>query len=374
MYTEQLLNDNIRNKPFYSVKLIFENHWKDYLRINNVRDIEKQEVEKMLSCKDESRGCFVCYCKHCNEYRIISFGCNSRLCSCCGKRHADNWSEKLARRLFSDVVHRHFVFSIPEMLWQYIKKNRKLQKILMDVANKTIQKLFSEIVKQDIEVGVVGVLHPFGKDLMYKPHSHNIVTEGGFNKKGEFISVGKYINYRNLHKKWQYNILNSLRDYIPKSIIDLAFRKYPRGFCAYVKPERIFSRKQLIKYLGRYVRHPSIANSRIDLYNGEVVRFFYENHERRRIKKVMFTYDFISAIIQHVPEKNEKLVRHYGIYARRSIKVSRKKIKQLSIEIYISGLSKRKRVFKCPVCKNNMEIVFYIDKPPPQDMNLIINW
>ena len=57
------------NKPFYSVKLIFEEHWEDYLRIHEVREIERIEVGKMLSCKDGSRGGFWYYCKTCDEYQ-----------------------------------------------------------------------------------------------------------------------------------------------------------------------------------------------------------------------------------------------------------------------------------------------------------------
>ena len=68
------------NKPFYSLKEIFRDNWEDYQKFNDVRDIEREEVEKMLSCKDKGRGCFVCYCEVCDSYRTVPLGCNSRLC------------------------------------------------------------------------------------------------------------------------------------------------------------------------------------------------------------------------------------------------------------------------------------------------------
>src|SRR3990167_1180362 len=134
------------DKSFYSVKLIFQENWEDYLKTHDVRDIEREEVEKMLSCKDNSRGGFWYYCKNCNEYRFVPFGCNSRLCSCCGKRYSDQWASMLSEKLIKNIFHRHLVFGIPDMLWNYFHDDRKLFKILMDVSYKTIREVFSKML------------------------------------------------------------------------------------------------------------------------------------------------------------------------------------------------------------------------------------
>ena len=218
------------NKNLFSVKQIFQDNWESYLKSHNTRVIEKKEVEKMLSCKDDSRGGFWYYCRNCNEYRFVSFGCNSRLCSCCGKRYTDQWASILTERLEKNIFHRHLVFGIPDMLWKYFKEDRTLYKILMDIAYKTIKKTFSKINHRDVIPGVIEVHHPFGKDLKYQPHVHMIVTEGGFDKKGNFISSGNYISYNALHKTWEYNILKALKKRLPKGIVELAYSKYLNGF------------------------------------------------------------------------------------------------------------------------------------------------
>jgi len=33
-------------------------------------------------------------CPNCDELRTVYFGCNSRLCSNCGKNYTDKWSKK----------------------------------------------------------------------------------------------------------------------------------------------------------------------------------------------------------------------------------------------------------------------------------------
>lgn len=165
--------------------------------------------------------------------------------------------------------------------------------------------------------------------------------------------------------------MEALKPHVHKSVIDLAFRKYSKGFCAYVKPERISSRKRLIEYIGRYLRHPAIANSRIDYYDREIVGFWYKDAEENIYHKQMFVDDLISSIIQHVPERNEKLVRYYGSYARLK---RRKLFKQLSIIDAILSSKVGSRRIPCPICKSYMEVLAYCGKPPPKDKNLITNW
>ena len=349
-----------KEKPFYSVKLIFQEHWKDYLKSHKVREIERIEVEKMLSCKDGSRGGFWFYCKNCKEYQFVPFGCNSRLCSCCGKRYTDQWSTMLADRLEKNIYHRHLVFGIPDMLWRYFQDDRTLYKVLMDIAYTTIKETFSKINHRDVVPGVIEVYHPFGRDIKHQPHVHMIVTEGGFDKEGKFVSSGNYLPYNVLHKKWEHNILKALKKHLPKGIVETAYARYQNGFCVYVRKDRISSSKGLAKYIGRYVRHPAIANARIIVYNGEAVKFYWKDHDDKVHYKIMLAHNFISAVIQHVPEKNQKLVRYYGSYSRR-----KKKAVKSSIKMTFSD----DKVDYCPRCHEKMEFVAYSRGNKPPDEN-----
>jgi len=300
----------------------------------------------------------------------VNLGCNSRLCSCCGKRYTDQWADRLANKVAKNITHRHFTFSLPIELREPIKQNRYLQKVISDSAYETIKKMFSHSLKRNIIPGVIGVVHPFGKSLVFNPHVHCIVTEGGYDKQGKFYALSRYISYDAFHKKWQYEILTALRKYLPKDLIDFLFRKYPNGFAAYLKPEKISSSKRLGQYVGRYVRHPAIANSRIIAYNKEAVRFYWKDHQNKTNYKIMMAHDFISAIIQHIPEKNFRLIRYYGAYSRRKKKVIHQSIiMQRTLTDFVS-----KREFHCSKCNEIMEIVLFCDKPPPKDMNKINNW
>lgn len=304
----------------------------------------------------------------------MPFGCNSRLCSSCGKRHTDRWADRLAKKLFKGIPYRHFTFSLPEQLRSFIKENRQLQKVISDAASAAIGEMFTRVKHQKIIPGVIAVVHPFGKDLVFKPHIHCISTEGGMTRDGKLVSIGQYLHYDTFHRIWKRIVLCALEEFIPQEMLEILDRTYPKGFCANVNPERIVSHKRLAQYIGRYVRHPAIANSRIEAYNHEAVKFCYKDHTKKVIHKIMLVHEFITAIIQHVPDKHFRLVRYYGIFARAKIRKCRKILQQSIIECKIVEKSFSLRICLCHVCHAEMEFVWYSRKPPPKDMSKITTW
>lgn len=348
----------------FSVKQIFQNHFPDFLKVRETREVERQEVEKMLSCKGLSRGCFIYFCLKCLHYIMIPFGCNSRICSCCAKRYTDKWAEGLMKKIIPGISHRHLVFSVPDILWWHIRQNRRLQKTLSDCAAETIKEVFCKTLRKEIAVGIIAVVHPFGRDMEFKPHVHVVATSGGFTVDNKFIKLG-YVNYDYLHKTWQAIVLRELKKYLCQRIIEHCFRRYPNGFAAYLKPEVIWSGRHLVKYLGRYLRHPAIANSRICGYDGETVRFWFEDHKsKERVTREMSVFDFIFAVIQHIPEKNFKLIRYYGLYSRRTKKRVLKIVNKSFIKLGKLEVIDEKSIFHCPKCSEVMKFVGYFREPP----------
>jgi len=174
-----------------TVRHIFEdNHNWDGFRLaekDKLRDVEIKEVNKMLSCKDESRGYFTYECEYCGTPKTVYFGCNSRICTNCGKNYRDKWAKSLRNALFN-VPHRHAVLTSPAALWPIVRRNRFLQKVLMDAAIAAINDTFSYKHRTGrLTAGAIVVLHPFSKSMCFNSHLHVLVTEGGFDKCGRFV-------------------------------------------------------------------------------------------------------------------------------------------------------------------------------------------
>ena len=86
----------------------------------------------------------------------------------------------------------------------------------------------------------------------------------------------------------------------------------------------IKSAKIAAKYIGRYVGRPAIAESRILKYDGINVTYKYTRHEdNKTVIERVHAYEFIKKVIIHIPEKNFKMIRYFGIYSRRSKKKDR---------------------------------------------------
>jgi hypothetical protein len=234
-------------------------------------DHQKAEVEKMLGCGDPENGFATFMCLECGEMVRVSFSCKSRVCSSCGKVHADEWSKQLSGRMFN-VTHRHITFTVPDELWPVLERKPEWRKEMFRAANRTLRKVMKS------EPGIVMVMHPYGKDLKVNYHLHVLVTEGGINEAGEWKSQ-TFISYRALRKVWQYEFLTGLRAVMPstpenKRLIDRMFRKHSKGFYVHAEP-RVESGDGVSRYIGRYIRHPAIADARIVAYDGETVTFYY---------------------------------------------------------------------------------------------------
>jgi hypothetical protein len=162
------------------------------------------------------------------------FGCNSRICTNCGKNHTDKWAKSLRKALFN-VPHRHAVLTISDVLWSVVRENRFLLKVLMDAAIAAINDTISYKHRNGrLVAGAVVVLHQFSKKLSFNPHLHILVTEGGFDKKGNFIHQ-KYINFRGMRKTWQYQVLTRFKAEFPNDmvfsmLVHQLFKKYSEGF------------------------------------------------------------------------------------------------------------------------------------------------
>lgn len=149
-----------------------------------------------------------------------------------------------------------------------------------------------------------------------------MVTEGGVGRKTEWRHI-RHFSYEALRKRWQKVLLDEVTAICgnSKSMRALRNKLYQNngeGFYVHAKTE-ITSAKIAAKYIGRYVGRPAIAESRILKYDGVNVTYKYTRHEDNKVViETVHAYEFIKKLIIHIPEKNFKMVRYFGIYSRRS--------------------------------------------------------
>jgi hypothetical protein len=145
------------------------------------------------------------------------------------------------------------------------------------------------------------------------------MTAGGINPKGKWKSLS-YIPYELFHRKWQYYLLNMLRENISdpavEKDIDRAWKEYPKGFVAFLtKGDVPPGGKGLAYYLAKYVVSPPISVRRIEAYDGKTVSYWYRDHKTEQIKHERLpVLEFIGRMVQHILPKGFQRIRYYGLH------------------------------------------------------------
>lgn len=297
---------------------IFLDHYEEMIYILHPRQSIVENVDKMIHCGDPSFGGAMYGCPDCGMLKFVPFRCHSRFCPTCGVKYSIDRTTSMSFKLV-DVPHRHCVFTIAEELRPFFLQNRELLNCLFSSVRSVISRMFLKDHKFEcFTPGFICVLHTFGRDLKWNPHIHCLISEGGIGNSGLWRSF-KYFNYKFLRQSFQTALLNEMHKKIGdsfKKVKASVYHNQKNGFYVYAKPG-LSNPATVTKYIGRYLGRPVIATSRIDKYDGDFVTFHYNRHEDDKlIYETIPVLDFIQRLIRHIPEKNFKMIRYYGIYAR----------------------------------------------------------
>ncbi len=303
----------------YTIKQIFKDHWLEYLeRHPKTPDYIRNETRKVLSCRDSEKGGYLKYIcpNHPNQYTIVPFSCKSRLCNVCGAWQTDKWIEKAIKQ-FPDTCFWHITFTIPDYLWYFFNKfsNRFLLDLLFKASSETVLEWLRQ--RENILPAIISVLHTFGKQINYNTHIHMIVTTGGLNLYQNEQLSWKKVNFLPevmLKKRWKTILLTKLSEHL-----DSSFKKMLFKLNWYVHLGiRMDNPGLTLKYIGRYTKRAVMAESRIVKYDGNLITFFFEDKSEGWKKKQFCTLtweEFISRLIQHIPQKQFRMIRYYGLLA-----------------------------------------------------------
>lgn len=345
----------LHNSVMNILQEIFTDHYEEMLYILHPRQAVITNVDKMINCGDPSFGGAMYACSKCGMLKYVPFRCKSRFCPTCGVKYCQERSNAMSFKLIQ-CAHRHCVFTIDEELRHFFLDDRSLLDCLFNAVRSVVLRMFHEMNRsKNFVPGFICILHTFGRPLEWNPHIHCLITEGGFSDDG-FWRVVKHFSYTLLRRSFQTALLNEMEKKIGpsfKKTIAAIYKKDKNGFYVYAKPN-LCDTKTVVKYISRYLGRPVIALSRIDSYDGENVTFHYNRHEDNVfVKKTIPALDFISLLIQHIPEPHYKMNRYYGLYARH-----REKDKSLTPAIH---KSKHKTIRSFTMWRNNILISFGYD-------------
>ena len=322
-------------------KEIFRTHWESFKKaFSRYREVRYDEaVRKMLGCGDPENGYATYVCGDCGgDHKKVPFSCKSCFCLSCAKVYTDQWAARIEAILFPGVAYRHTVLTVPDELRIYFYKNAGLLSELMRVGIKCLEDTMSTVFRRSVCGGYIVVLQTNGRSGSYNPHLHVIMTSGGVanNRQGGWYWVKlRYLPYELLHKKWQYHLFEMFKEQLPtkeiRAKIDRLYGKYPNGLVANIQKGQVPKRiRDLAKYLAKYVVSPPISIRRIVSYDGQRVKYWYNDHKsgKRKVEEVdVFT--FMGRMVQHILPKGMKRIRYFGLHATAVYQKMRKRLRSI---------------------------------------------
>jgi len=369
-----------------SLKHVFQygKIWWRYFQLykETLRPVEIDNIIKMLSCGSTIRGSAVYVCSNpkCSHTKRIAFTCKSRFCPSCGKKATDQWIEK-QKAILPETNWQHITFTMPKEIWRLFALNRYLLNELSKIAAHIILSLTH---KKKIIPGVFVALHTFGRDLKWNVHIHLSTTLGGitfdktswkplFFKKDVLMGMWRYQIINLLRRSYQSGSLKlpkSLAEYCPTYSQFNAWlnRRYEKRWIIHCsKPTKTHYHN--VAYLGRYVKRPPLAFSKLLYYDGENVIFRFLNHKNKKYKNFYCSsMQFIEHFIQHIPEKGFRLIRYYGFLANRNRKTLLDLVykylgQSAQASYYLRWTTLMKRTLgsdplQCILCKNKLSLSF----------------
>jgi hypothetical protein len=323
------METNILRRIFFDE----QQHWEVFKSKHGkkIRSIVVKEVEKFRDCGNLKKGFKLLVCEGCHDLKMVPYRCKGRFCTTCSCGETEEWSRMLEEEVFQ-VNHRHVILTIDEGLRNIFLEHRQMLKEFMNEGVRIIKEYFEK--KHKVTPGIIAGLHTFGSRINFNPHIHMLVTMGGMKANGEWKKYD-YIPFEMLRKQWQTVVLKLIRRNLSEGdkkkiqpLLQRAYTENKDGFYIYA-PKGTGNVKALIGYIGRYIRRPAIAVSRIEEYDGQFVTFrYYDKTEKKDKLEKVTVEEFIARLIRHIPDEQFKTIRHYGVYSRRTKSLSRKLVSE----------------------------------------------
>lgn len=323
----------MRNKKITVKQILTTNQswWRFYEKYHHkIRTAIVICIVKLLSCKNIIRGYhqYNCSNPNCSHIKCVPHTCKSKACSSCGKKSTELWIQK-QNNLLPQTSWQHITFTMPCELWDFFWHNRHLLNKIGAIAANCIKTIAQQ---KGVIPGIFIAIHTFGRDLKRNVHIHLSTTTGGLSlDHTEWKNI--YFHQQTLMRMWRYEIIQLFREeaknglVIPGNIqkqlnhaftfnqfLDHLYKKAWIVHCS--KPTD--DHKQNVNYLGRYIKRPAIAESKLKHYDGNEIAFNYLDHNTNTYRKFKLTIDeFIGRFIQHIPDINFRMIRYYGFLANR---------------------------------------------------------
>lgn len=274
-----------------------------------------QAMRAIEQCRTPALGGQVYRCPNCEQVQYSYHSCRNRHCPKCQNEKAQDWLVKQQDLLLS-VPYFLLTFTLPA---GFNEVARAHQQLLYDLLFKTSAAATQQLAQEPRwlggQVGMLGVLHTWGRNLAYHPHVHYLVPAGAWQEAEQRWVPARHnflLPVRALSQVFRGKLQQALRNTacyarIPAKVWQQAWVVHCEG---------VGSGLNALKYLAPYIFRVALSNNRLLKLEHDRVTFRYRDTETGAEKRCSLgAHAFIHRFLQHVLPKGFVKVRYYGFFA-----------------------------------------------------------
>ena len=361
-----------------SVQQIFRKCFQGYAKRRKLPLHHYKAASDFIGCRTAAMGGHVQACPEGHVEKILYNSCKHRNCPQCNKMQVERWLDG-KKNLLINAAHRHLVFTIPHELNElWLMNSGLMTDILFKAASNTLKELLSDKKYLAANTGFILNLHTWGRNLSLHPHLHCLITNGGLDSKGEWVSPVKkcFLPYRVIMRLFRGKFCALLKAEAktirkPESETETTFNNMVnflgrKNFHVEIM-EPYEHGDGVINYLARYIKGGPINNRQLH-ESKDGVQLTYQSHRTGKQECHKFSKQgFIKQLLIHVPDKGKRCLRFYGLYTsgkRKDLNKAREAHKQEPVKEEKEVLSWQEylrqkgygELILCPVCQKELKL------------------
>jgi hypothetical protein len=284
---------------------------------NRMLPSHHRALQDIVACRTEQMGGHLYCCENpdCKHLLYAYHSCGNRSCPKCGQDKTQRWINT-QHNLLLPTHYFLATFTLPCELRSIARSNQKvIYDLLFKSSASALQKLAKDPRFVGGDIGMMGGLHTWQRDMRYHPHVHFIVPGGGLSPDRskwlpsnpaffvpvEALSPIFRAKFRDALKKT--NLFHS----VPPEV-------WEKDWVVHCKP--VGNGDSALKYLAPYVYRAAITNNRIEKLENNQVTFRFKNSQTDQWETATLpAFDFIQRFLQHVVPKGFIKIRYYGFMA-----------------------------------------------------------
>jgi len=295
---------------------IFRRHGPDYINRFGSKMLPShlRALQDIIACRTEQMGGHLYGCENpdCAHVVYAYHSCGNRSCPKCGQDKTQRWIDKQHHLLL--LTHYFLVtFTLPCELRPVARSNQKvIYDLLFKSSATALQKLAKDPRFVGGDIGMMGALHTWRRDMRYHPHIHFIVPGGGLSPDRSLWLPSKadfFVPVEALSPIFRAKFRDALKqtdlfDTVPTDV-------WQKDWVVHCKP--VGNANSALKYLAPYIYRIAITNNRIEKLQNAKVSFRVKNSDTDQWQPATVpVLEFIHRFLQHVLPKNFVKIRYYG--------------------------------------------------------------